>query len=47
MIENKLFVVIAVMALIFVGILIYLFTLDRKMLKLEKWIKEIQANRKN
>jgi CcmD family protein len=46
MIENKLFVVIAVMALIFTGVFFYLFTLDRKMSRLEKWLHEIKDEKK-
>lgn len=37
--EGKIYVVIAVMAIIFTGIVVYLFTLDRKIGKLEKELK--------
>jgi CcmD family protein len=41
MLENgKIFVVVAVLALILVGIFVYLFTIDRKITKLEKEIEE-------
>ena len=41
MLENgKIFVVVAVMALILVGIFIYLFTIDRKVTRLEKEVGE-------
>jgi CcmD family protein len=41
MLENgKIFVVVAVLALILIGIFVYLFTIDRKVTKLEKEIGE-------
>lgn len=41
MLENgKIFVVVAVLALILVGIFVYLFTIDRKVTKLEKEVEE-------
>lgn len=43
MYDNKLFVVIGVIALIFTGIIIYLFSIDRKVNKLRKE----QEKRKN
>ncbi|MEI6748111.1 MAG: CcmD family protein [Bacteroidales bacterium] len=42
MIENKLFIVIASLVTIFAGLIIYLFSLDRKISKLEKQIKDKQ-----
>jgi CcmD family protein len=38
--DGKIYVVIAVMAIVFVGITIYLFTIDRKISKLEKSLKD-------
>ncbi len=41
MLENgKIFVVVAVLAVILVGIFIYLFTIDRKVTKLEKEVED-------
>jgi CcmD family protein len=37
---GKIFVVVAVLAVILIGIFIYLFSIDRKLRKLEKEIKE-------
>ena len=37
--EGKIYVVIAVVLTILIGLLIYLFTIDRKLSKLEKEIK--------
>ncbi len=37
---GKIFVVVAVLAVILVGIFIYLFSIDRKVRKLEKEIEE-------
>ncbi len=34
--SGKIYVVVAVLALIFVGIVVYLYTIDRKVTKLEK-----------
>ena len=38
--NEKIFVVVAVLALILVGIFVYLFTIDRKVTKLEKEVEE-------
>ena len=38
--NGKIFVVIAILALILVGIFVYLFTIDRKVTKLEKEVEE-------
>jgi CcmD family protein len=38
--NGKIFVVVAVLALILVGIFIYLFTIDRKVTRLEKEVEE-------
>jgi CcmD family protein len=38
--NGKIFVVVAVLALILTGIFIYLFTIDRKVAKLEKEVEE-------
>ena len=43
---GKIFVVVAVLAVILVGIFVYLFTIDRKVRKLEKEIEEKSANKK-
>ena len=41
MLENgKIFVVVAVLALILAGIFVYLFTIDRKISKLEEEVKK-------
>lgn len=37
---GKIFVVVAVLAVILVGVFVYLFTIDRKVSKLEKEIEE-------
>jgi len=37
---GKIFVVVAVLAVILVGVFVYLFTIDRKVRKLEKEIEE-------
>jgi CcmD family protein len=37
---GKIFVVVAVLAVILVGIFVYMFTIDRKLRKLEKEIEE-------
>jgi CcmD family protein len=42
MIENKLFIVIASLVTIFAGLIIYLVSLDRKLNKLEKQLKDKQ-----
>ena len=38
--NGKIFVVVVVLALILVGIFVYLFALDRKVTRLEKVVKE-------
>ena len=38
--NGKIFVVVAVLALILAGIFIYLFTIDRKVTRLEKEVEE-------
>lgn len=38
--EGKIYVVVAIIAVIFVGILIYLISLDRKITKVEEQLKE-------
>ena len=43
---GKIFVVVAVLALILVGIFVYLISLDRKITKLEKEIKKIADSEK-
>ena len=43
---GKIFVVVAVLALILVGIFVYLFFIDRKVSRLEKEIDERFINRK-
>jgi CcmD family protein len=42
MIANKLFIVIASLVTIFAGLIIYLVSLDRKISKLEKQLKDKQ-----
>ncbi len=42
--NGKIFVVVAVLALILVGIFIYLFAIDRKVNKLEKEVEENKNN---
>ena len=42
---GKIFVVVAVLAVILVGVFVYLFTIDRKVRKLEKEIEEKSANK--
>ncbi|MEI7895468.1 MAG: CcmD family protein [bacterium] len=42
---GKIFVVVAVLAVILVGIFVYLFTIDRKLRKLEKEIEEKSTHR--
>ncbi|MFZ4521149.1 MAG: CcmD family protein [Bacteroidales bacterium] len=37
---GKIFVVVAVLAVILVGVFVYLFTIDRKLRKLEKEVEE-------
>ena len=43
---GKIFVVVAVLAVILVGVFVYMFTIDRKVRKLEKEIEEKSANKK-
>ena len=43
---GKIFVVVAVLAVILVGIFVYLYTIDRKISRLEKEIEEKQTQRK-
>ena len=44
MLENgKIYVVVVVLALILFGIFVYLFTIDRKVTKLEKEVEEKNA----
>ncbi len=48
MIENeKIWVVVAVLAIIFVGIIIYVISTDLKLRKAEKELKELQIRNKN
>jgi CcmD family protein len=42
--NGKIFVVVAVLALILVGIFIYLFTIDRKVNKLKKEVEEKKSD---
>jgi len=42
---GKIFVVVAVLALILVGIFVYMFFLDRKVSKLEKEISEKESQK--
>jgi CcmD family protein len=42
---GKIFVVVAVLAVILIGIFGYLFTIDRKVRKLEEEIKEKSTNK--
>jgi CcmD family protein len=42
MIENKLFIVIVSLVTIFAGLIFYLISLDRKVTKLEKQLKDKQ-----
>lgn len=37
---GKIFVVVAVLAVILIGLVVYLFTIDRKLAKLEKEVEE-------
>ena len=37
---GKIFVVVAVLAVILIGVFVYLFTIDRKLRKLEKEVEE-------
>jgi CcmD family protein len=40
---GKIFVVVAVLAIIMAGLFIYLFTIDRKIRKIEKELKEKES----
>ena len=42
--NGKIFVVVVVLALILVGIFVYLFTIDRKVSKLEKEVEEKKSD---
>ncbi|MGA2823528.1 MAG: CcmD family protein [Bacteroidales bacterium] len=44
--NGKILVVVVVLALILVGIFVYLFTIDRKVTKLEKEVKKIPGPEK-
>jgi CcmD family protein len=44
--NGKIFVVVAILALILVGIFVYLFTIDRKVTKLEKEVEKISEPEK-
>ena len=44
--NGKIFVVVAILAIILVGIFVYLFTIDRKVTKLEKEIEKISEPEK-
>ncbi|MCX6267936.1 MAG: CcmD family protein [Bacteroidetes bacterium] len=43
---GKIFVVVAVLAVILIGVFVYLFTIDRKVRKLEKEIEEKSIHQK-
>jgi CcmD family protein len=42
---GKIFVVVAVLAVILAGVFVYMFTIDRKLRKLEKEIEEKSAKK--
>ena len=42
--EGKIYVVVAIVLIVLVGLIIYLFALDRKLTKLERMISEKKAN---
>lgn len=44
--ENKIYVVIAVLSIILIGIAIYLFVLEKKIKSVEKRMDEIKTNQK-
>ena len=44
--EGKIYVVVAVLVIIFIGIVVYLFSLSRKMNKLEKLLTDTTLNKK-
>ncbi len=41
--QSKIFVVIAVLSIILIGIALYMYSIDRKLSKVEKSIKELDA----
>jgi CcmD family protein len=43
---GKIFVVVAVLAVILIGVFVYLFTIDRKLRRLEKEIEEKLTHQK-
>ncbi|HNY03379.1 MAG TPA: CcmD family protein [Bacteroidales bacterium] len=43
---GKIFVVVAVLAIILAGLFVYLFTLDRKLRKLEKELNDRKSSKK-
>lgn len=45
--ENKIFVVIAVLSIILVGIAVYLFALEKKIKSVEKRMDELKSNDSN
>lgn len=45
--ENKIYVVIAVLSIILIGIAIYLFVLEKKIKSVEKRMDEIKTNQKD
>jgi CcmD family protein len=42
---GKIFVVVAVLSVILIGLFVYMFTIDRKLRKLEKEIEEKSTNK--
>ena len=44
--NGKIFVVVAILVIILVGIFVYLFTIDRKVTKLEKEVEKISEPEK-
>jgi CcmD family protein len=44
---GKIFVVVAVLAVILAGVFVYLFTIDRKVRKIEKELKEKSTNKES
>jgi len=42
---GKIFVVVAVLAVILAGVFVYLYTIDRKVRKMEKELKEKSTNK--
>lgn len=45
--DNKFFVVLIVMAIVFIGLGVYLFMLDRKLTRIEKKQQEISEKKSN